>query len=84
MLPTSFIRKSLSDNNMKPQSSSSATLKFASPEINVGLDAVKGKMPKPAKDPKMPAGGKVPKMPKNVKMVMPEQKKKRIPKRNKM
>ena len=66
---------------MKSQSSSSATLKFASPEINVGLDAAKGEMPKPAKALKMPAGGKTPKMPKDSKVIV---KKKRMPKRNKM
>jgi hypothetical protein len=66
---------------MKSQSSSSATLKFASPEINVGLDAAKGEMPKPAKMPKMPTGGKTPKMPNDSKVIV---KKKRMPKRNKM
>jgi hypothetical protein len=65
---------------MKAQSSSSATLKFASPEINVGLDAAKGEMPKSKK----PAVGKEPKMSKNTNMIMPEPKKKRMPKRNKM
>lgn len=69
---------------MKSQSSSSATLKFASPEINVGLDAAKGNMPKPAKQPKMSAPDKGPKMPKNKMMITPEPKKKRMPKRNKM
>lgn len=69
---------------MKSQSSSSATLKFASPEINVGLDAAKGEMSKPAKQPKMSAPDKGPKMPKNKMMITPEPKKKRMPKRNKM
>ena len=73
---------------MKSPSSSSVTFKFASPEINVGLDAAKGEAPKPAKqpkppkEPKMPTGGKTPKMPKNEDMIF--QKKKRMPKRNKM
>jgi len=69
---------------MKAQSSSSATLTFASPEINVGLDAAKSEMPKPAKMPKMPkmpTGGKTPKMPNDSKVIV---KKKRMPKRNKM
>jgi hypothetical protein len=69
---------------MKAQSSSSATLKFASPEINVGLDAAKGEMPKPAKEPKMPTGGKTPKMPKDAKVIVAQSKRKRMPKRNKM
>jgi hypothetical protein len=72
---------------MKAQSSSSATLKFASPEINVGLDAAKSEMPKPAKQPKqpkMPAGGKEPKMPKNTMVMVKQPKAKRMPKRNKM
>jgi hypothetical protein len=69
---------------MKSQSSSSATLKFSSPEINVGLDAAKGKMPSPAKKPKMPTGGKTPKMPKNSMVVVAQSKRKRMPKRNKM
>jgi len=67
---------------MKAKSSSSATLKFASPEINVGLDAAKGEMPKPAKKLKMPTGGKTPKMPKDAVVIVA--KKKRMPKRNKM
>jgi hypothetical protein len=71
---------------MKSQSSSSSvTLKFPSPEINVGLDAVKDKMPKAPKEPKMPkmpAGGKTPKMPKDTMVIVA--KRKRMPKRNKM
>ena len=73
---------------MKAKSSSSATLKFASPEINVGLEAAKGESPKPVKmavggkPPKMPSGGKTPKMPKDTMVIAA--KKKRMPKRNKM
>lgn len=65
---------------MKSQSSS-ASLKFTTPEIKVGLDAAKGDMPKAKK----PAMGKEPKMPKDKKMIMPpEPKRKRMPKRKKM
>jgi hypothetical protein len=72
---------------MKSPSSSSATLKFASPEINVGLEAAKGEMPvadKPVKQPKMPTGGKTPKMPKDTMVIVAQAKRKRMPKRNKM
>jgi hypothetical protein len=75
---------------MKSPSSSSATLKFASPEINVGIDAAKGKKSKA-----MPMATPAAKMPKDKKMIMPKTKgvpaaifdpkptKKRIPKRKK-
>jgi len=51
---------------MKSPSSSAATLKFASPEINVGLDAVKGSKKKAA-----PMAAPMEKMPKNKKIIMP-------------
>lgn len=51
---------------MKSPSSSAATLKFASPEINVGLDAVKG-----SKKKAMPMAAPMEDMPKNKKMIMP-------------
>lgn len=75
---------------MKSPSSSSATLKFASPEINVGIDAAKGKKSKA-----IPMAAPMAKMPKDKKMIMPKAKgmqsaigdekptKKRIPKRKK-
>jgi len=50
---------------MKSPSSSAATLKFASPEINIGLDAVKGKKKS------APMAEPMEKMPKNKKMIMP-------------
>ena len=60
---------------MKSQSTSSATLKFSSPEINASSSSPKAKMP---------AGGKTPQMPKNKKMITPAPAKKRMPKRSKM
>jgi hypothetical protein len=49
---------------MKFSSSTSATLKFSSPEIRVGLDAVNAPKKKSISAP-------APKMPKNKKMIMP-------------
>ena len=60
---------------MKSQSSASATLKFASPEINASSSSPKAKMP---------TAGKNPQMPKDKKMIMPAPAKKRMPKRSKM
>ena len=51
---------------MKSPSSSAATLKIASPEINIGLDAVRG-----SKKKSMPMAAPVESMPKNKKMIMP-------------
>jgi len=51
---------------MKSPASSAATLKFASPEINVGLDAVKGPKKKA-----MPMAAPMDDMPKDKKMIMP-------------
>lgn len=58
---------------MKSQSTSSASLKFASPEINAGSSSSKPKM----------LVGKA-QMPKNKKMITPAPAKKRMPKRSKM
>jgi len=62
----------------EPKSSSLSSLKFASPEIRVGLNSAKSSMPDGVKVPKV----STPKMPKDKNVIIPKVKK--MPKRKLM